>query len=218
MAVVDKSNVAAVGRAIYNEKILPTLGPEDKGRVVVIDVKSGDYEIARNSLTATLRLQGALPRSLHLGGTRGVAGGFSPGIAVPQPAMIRGKVVENADGLLQPWLTVSVEYANEGLRLCDVIVDTGFTDFLVLPEDVIKELGLVSEGRRLGTLASGETHEFSYYLTRALWHGEMRWVEVIGSTDQSLLGMELLRDSRIGVESWDGGEVIVLEPMTARVG
>ena len=39
-------DVAATGRAIYNEKIRDTLGPEDKGKVVVIDVNSGDYEIA----------------------------------------------------------------------------------------------------------------------------------------------------------------------------
>ena len=51
-----KDDTAAIGRAIYNEKILPTLGPEYKGKVVVIDVNSGDYEIADKSLTATLRL------------------------------------------------------------------------------------------------------------------------------------------------------------------
>ncbi len=55
---VNKSggDVATVGSAIYQEKILPTLGPEHKGKVVVIDVNSGDYEIADKSLTATLRL------------------------------------------------------------------------------------------------------------------------------------------------------------------
>lgn len=61
MAVVDKSNVAAVGRAIYNEKILPTLGPEDKGRVVVIDVKSGDYEIADRHIDADSKLRKRRP-------------------------------------------------------------------------------------------------------------------------------------------------------------
>ena len=52
----QKDDTAAIGRTIYNEKILPTLGPEHKGKVVIIDVKSGDYEIADKSLTATLRL------------------------------------------------------------------------------------------------------------------------------------------------------------------
>ena len=42
---VKKEDAATVGRAIYNEKIRDTLGPEDKGKVVVIDIYSGDYEI-----------------------------------------------------------------------------------------------------------------------------------------------------------------------------
>ena len=60
---VNKSgdDAAIVGRAIYNEKILPKLGPERKGKVVVIDVNSGDYEIADKDLTATLRLRERRP-------------------------------------------------------------------------------------------------------------------------------------------------------------
>ena len=56
-------NAPAIGRAIYNEKILPTLGPEHKGKVVVIDVKSGDYEVAKNTLTADLRLRKRRPNA-----------------------------------------------------------------------------------------------------------------------------------------------------------
>ena len=70
-------NAPAIGRAIYNEKILPTLGPEHKGKVVVIDVKSGDYEIDRSDLAADLRLRKRRPNALHLGGTGRVSGGAS---------------------------------------------------------------------------------------------------------------------------------------------
>ena len=47
-------NAPAIGRAIYREKIHPTLGPEHKGKIVVIDVKSGDYEIADGPLKGHL--------------------------------------------------------------------------------------------------------------------------------------------------------------------
>ena len=60
---VSKADAPAVGRAIYNERIRNTLGPEDKGKVVVIDVNSGDYEIADNDLTATLCLHKRCPNS-----------------------------------------------------------------------------------------------------------------------------------------------------------
>ena len=52
-----KGNAPAIGHAIYREKIHPTLGPEHKGKVVVIDVKSGDYEIAGRHITAARRLR-----------------------------------------------------------------------------------------------------------------------------------------------------------------
>ena len=62
--MAGKSNdAAAIGRAIYEEKIRDTLGPEYHGKVVVIDVKSGDYEIADNSLNATLQLMKRRPNA-----------------------------------------------------------------------------------------------------------------------------------------------------------
>ena len=127
--------------------------------------------------------------------------------------MIRGMVEENADGRLEGWLTIPVERerASEGLRQCEVVIDTGFTDWLMLPEVVIADLGLVSQGKISVTLATGEESQVDYYLTRVLWHDELSWVEVIGSTDQSLLGMELLRGYRLAIEAWEGGEVIVEE-------
>ena len=76
---VHKSDAAGVRRAIYNEKILPTLRPEDKGRVVVIDVRSGDYEIARNSLTATLRLRERCPGAFTWAERVGSPAVFRPG-------------------------------------------------------------------------------------------------------------------------------------------
>ena len=53
---VTSEDAAAIGRAIYNEKIRETLGPEYRGKVVAIDVHSGDYEIADKGIDATLRL------------------------------------------------------------------------------------------------------------------------------------------------------------------
>ena len=57
----EKEDTADIGRAIYNEKILPKLGPEYKGKVVVIDVNSGDYEIADKHMTAATRLRERRP-------------------------------------------------------------------------------------------------------------------------------------------------------------
>ena len=53
---VTNEEAAVIGRAIYNEKILPTLGPERRGKIVAIDIHSGDYEIADKGIDATMGL------------------------------------------------------------------------------------------------------------------------------------------------------------------
>lgn len=60
-------------------------------------------------------------------------------------------------------------------------------------------------------MASGEVEEFDYYETRIVWHDQLRWVLVLQSIDQPLLGMELLRDNWITMGAWDGGAVIIEE-------
>ena len=57
----NRKDAPAIGRAIYREKIRPTLGPECKGKVCVIDVKSGDYELADQHITAARRLRARRP-------------------------------------------------------------------------------------------------------------------------------------------------------------
>ena len=94
---------------------------------------------------------------------------------------------------------------------CDVILDTGFTGWLTLPEQVIRELGLRKTGNYFATLASGEVEQFDYYVTGMVWHGRLRWIEVLQSIDQSLPGMELLRENWITMLARDGGDVIIQE-------
>ena len=59
----DKADVATVGRAIYHEKIRETLGPEDRGKLVVIDIASGDYEIDADHIAALLRIRQRYPKA-----------------------------------------------------------------------------------------------------------------------------------------------------------
>ncbi len=125
--------------------------------------------------------------------------------------MIRGEVARNSDGGLEAWITVSVMDAYGELQQYEVIVDTGFTGWLTLPEAEIRRLGLVRAGSRYSIIASGNEEEFEYYETSVLWHGQLHEIEVFQSTDQPLLGMESLEGSRVAVDAWDGGNVIVEE-------
>lgn len=75
------NNASAIGRAIYREKIHPTLGPEHKGKVVVIDVKSGDYEIADRHITAVRELRKRHPDAFTWGERVDVAYRAHPSVA-----------------------------------------------------------------------------------------------------------------------------------------
>ena len=59
----DQAHAEAVGRAIYQEKIRDTLGPDDQGKLVVIDIASGDYEIDADHIAALLRLRQRRPNA-----------------------------------------------------------------------------------------------------------------------------------------------------------
>ena len=59
----DQAHAEAVGRAIYQEKIRDTLEPDDQGKLVVIDIASGDHEIDADHIAALLRLRQRRPNA-----------------------------------------------------------------------------------------------------------------------------------------------------------
>ena len=59
----SKQEFAERGDKIYEEKIRPQLRPEDKGKLVAIDIETGEYELADDELTAGDKLRARLPQS-----------------------------------------------------------------------------------------------------------------------------------------------------------
>ena len=125
--------------------------------------------------------------------------------------MIVGEVMRNTDGGLEPWVVLSVMDAYGEPQQFEVIVDTGFTGWLMLPESDIRRLRLAHAGHRYSTTASGNVERFEFYRTWVSWRGQLYWVEVFESIDQPLLGMELLEGSRVTMDAWEGGDVIIEE-------
>ncbi len=128
--------------------------------------------------------------------------------------MIRGKVERNTGDGLEPWITVSIEEASGEFQQFEVILDTGFTGWLMLPASVIDSLGLTRRGDHVATIASGASDRFDYYVTRALWHERLVHIEIFQSIDQSLPGTALLEGCRVTVDTWEGGDVIIEEVIT----
>lgn len=103
--------------------------------------------------------------------------------------------------------------ANSALTaLVEVVLDTGFSEELVLPPDIISALGLTPQGKMPLTLADGEEQVFDFYTASISWHGQDRIVAVVEMPSERLIGMDLLWDNRLIVDAAVGGKAII-EPL-----
>ena len=59
--------VSALGEKIYREQIKSRLSPSEKGKFVLIDIESGDYEIDEDYITASDRLWERRPDAVAYG-------------------------------------------------------------------------------------------------------------------------------------------------------
>ena len=62
-----KEEFARRGDALY-EKLVPTFGPSDQGKFVLIDIESGDYEIDADEIAASDRLASSGPLARRIAG------------------------------------------------------------------------------------------------------------------------------------------------------
>ena len=74
--------------------------------------------------------------------------------------MIRGEVaIRGRDGpltYLEPRIELGVAGSDGVFRTLSVVVDTGFTGWLTLPPELIRELGLKYQGERYTVFADGQ--------------------------------------------------------------
>jgi hypothetical protein len=59
--------IAERGEAIYTRDIECTMTPADKGKMVVIDIETGEYEIDESDLAATKRILAKRPDAVTYG-------------------------------------------------------------------------------------------------------------------------------------------------------
>jgi clan AA aspartic protease len=103
------------------------------------------------------------------------------------------------------------EDGTSGRTDVEAVIDTGFDGELTLHEETIRRLGYPYSGTASGTLADGSEVQFDYHEGVVLWHGVEHPVAVIAAAGQPLIGMALLRGSRLTVDAAPGGEVWVEE-------
>lgn len=93
----------------------------------------------------------------------------------------------------------------------EVVIDTGFTGYLMLPPATVDALSLPFLGTTPATLADGSTAALDVYEARVVWHGRERPVDVLASEGGGLIGMALLYGSRLTIDVVPGGLVVIDE-------
>lgn len=118
--------------------------------------------------------------------------------------MITGKIRDERVAIIE----VEVIGLNQRAKI-DAILDTGFTDYLTLPEFLIDYLKLPRIGIRRAIIAHGGAVLLNLYLAKVIWHGKERDIEVLQTDKQPLVGMSLLRGSRVTLDVVTNGDVTI---------
>jgi clan AA aspartic protease len=121
---------------------------------------------------------------------------------------MRGTVTAGGEAVL------TVRIVGEDERSADVeaVIDTGFDGHLLLPPSVVSSLSLPRIGSARPTLADGSVVLMTVHVAEVLWHGRSRPVRVLAAKGgATLVGMALLRGSRLRVDVVPGGSVSVEE-------
>jgi clan AA aspartic protease len=118
--------------------------------------------------------------------------------------MMQGYVNKNCEATI-----LVVVRNNDKLKSMNAVIDTGFTGFLSLPNDIITELDLPWGYRDRGTLGDGSEVLFDIYDAVAIWDGKSQEIEVNSAETDPLIGMSMLRGYRLQVDTIEGGLVII---------
>ena len=118
--------------------------------------------------------------------------------------MMQGYVNKNCEATI-----LVVVRNNDKLKSINAVIDTGFTGFLSLPNDIITELVLPWSYRDRGTLGDGSEVLFDIYDAVAIWDGKSKEIEVNSAETDPLIGMSMLRGYRLQVDTIEGGLVVI---------
>ena len=119
--------------------------------------------------------------------------------------MITGRVNEYCEAI------IPVQLRDCDLTL-EVIIDTGFQGAeLLLPQTVIRQVGLVPAGKLTFRLANEQETRFTYYDGEVMWHRGFKTVRVLESDYSYLASADLLAGSRVLIDMTPGGIVAITE-------
>lgn len=91
------------------------------------------------------------------------------------------------------------------------VIDTGFTGFMTLPDELIGTLRLARTRSRTMRLADGRSRRLAAYFATVMWHGNPTMITAITMPGTPLIGMSLLWNSDVAIAARESGRVSVSE-------
>jgi predicted aspartyl protease len=123
------------------------------------------------------------------------------------------------DDDLNPLIEVVVFGKGRRKRTVIATVDTGFTDYLLLPLDLIGFLKLTAlPSEAVAILADGTSIQSPYYVAEVMWDGVLKRIPVLGTEGNALVGMSLMRGYDLNVAVEEGGPVTLTKRAEATPG
>lgn len=119
--------------------------------------------------------------------------------------MLTGQVTANREAIMRLLFLT----ADGGGIEWDAIVDTGFTEYVTLPAEIVAFLSLPLLYATAMTLAGGETLKVNVYEASLVWNGQPKAIKVHSVEGDALVGMALLYGSRLTLDVVDGGAVTI---------
>lgn len=98
----------------------------------------------------------------------------------------------------------------------EAVIDTGYTEWLSLPPNLVASLGLRWETIGHGTLADGSECVFDVYGAEVLWDGRVRRIFVDEADTTPLVGMALLSGYELKMQVRPRGKVTIKRLPTSR--
>lgn len=121
--------------------------------------------------------------------------------------MITGEFTEDNQIIVKLSLFGTTERPAE----IEAILDTGFSDHLIVAFTIVRQLGLVEVDTVQAVMADGRTVGFSVCDVVLEWDGDERTVPAFVGNGNALLGMAMLRGSLGTFEFFPGG-LTTIEP------
>ena len=128
--------------------------------------------------------------------------------------MITGQVNSTLEGII----SLPIHGTQEGTRVIEAIIDTGFAGYLTLTPAIINALGLSKFAIGQLTLADGSEIVSDLFQATVVWDGQDRTIEVDTLETEALAGMALLEGFDLNMRIVRGGHVTIKSVLPAQPG